>query len=222
MKNVPILVSIFFAFLILPISGLSAQSSDLPKMMFVDVQYGLTSYAEPTTDSTIIGAFLHGEGLLITERSGEQDTINGITDYWYRTVDAYTRYDKSQWESWIFGGFLSDKTPADVPIILGRWEEKNYGDPIRIYIFEQYEKHWAMGGWEEKYGSYWEDGGTWDLDGDILTLGETHFGHHLPDEDDWHTYDVRITVIDKNNIVFTFSSGNSVELVRCTHFFATE
>ena len=68
--------------------------------MYVTSRSGLIQRSAPTMNSVRYGNYPFRTHLLLEVR-GPRDTINGITNYWYRTNHGY----------WVFGGYLSEQYP---------------------------------------------------------------------------------------------------------------
>jgi uncharacterized protein (TIGR02145 family) len=81
----------------------AAVSENSGKTMYVNDKKGLNMRSEPSTDGAKLGTLPYGEKVQVLEKSSTPMKIGDITDYWYKT-DA---------NSWVFGGFLSEKPPKD-------------------------------------------------------------------------------------------------------------
>ena len=88
-------------------SGISADST---KIMYANAQSGLRGRAEPSIDSIRIVTYQYGAEIQILERSSTPVTIDGITDYWYKTNAGLTFEGKYYEHSWVFGGYLSENS----------------------------------------------------------------------------------------------------------------
>ena len=82
-----------------------SQDVSLPKYMYVTAERGLNAREAPGLSSNRILTFDFGTRIWATER-GQADTIDGITDYWYRVLTNSSSY------GWVFGGYLSDEPPV--------------------------------------------------------------------------------------------------------------
>jgi len=69
--------------------------------MYVNANNGINQYSAPQLSSEKIGAFLFGEGIFVYER-GNNETIDGITDYWYKTDWRIDGTNKGGY-AWVFG-----------------------------------------------------------------------------------------------------------------------
>ena len=90
------------------------QSQLFPRTMYVNAEAGIRKRSAPTTDSIRIGAYSHGEKIQVLEKSSTPVTIDGITNYWYKTKADLTFEGKFYEYSWVFGGYLSEKQPATI------------------------------------------------------------------------------------------------------------
>jgi uncharacterized repeat protein (TIGR02543 family) len=156
-----------------------------PRIMYVTSKEGLNQRKEPSLNSEKDDVvFLFGAGLIIVER-GEKAVIDGISDYWYKTNHYEGR--------WVFGGYLSEEFPADLPAIVGNWNVE--GDDRQMYFFSSDHNYW------EGYKS--TDigiGGTWSLEGNTLTLAQTYaMAFQTIDPPD--VFDIQIEVINRNRII---------------------
>ena len=123
-----------FLIFIIIITGIKAfsQSSDFPRIMYVNSLDGLRVRVAPSLDSVRIGAYLHGERIIVYARNDASINIDGITDYWYQIRRAH--FDGKWYDTaWVFGGYLSESLPLDVPVVLGLWEDENHNS--HIYYF---------------------------------------------------------------------------------------
>ncbi|MDR2702088.1 MAG: SH3 domain-containing protein [Spirochaetaceae bacterium] len=196
----------FLLVLLLNSLPLFSQDNEFPKVMYVNSIEGLRIRLEPSLNSTRIGSYLHGERIVVYERSNMRVTIDGITDYWYKTEyfkdfeGSYIRY------SWVFGGYLSNNLPPDAPVVLGRWDDEN--DSRQYYFFGP--DHSYREGYKETDMGIW---GTWKLNGNILTLIlDSAMNDIIIDPPD--IVNVQITIISRNNIILTFQNNERVRLTR--------
>jgi len=65
-----------------------------PKIMYVISKEGLRIRSEPSINSDINGLLIYGQRIVIHEKSNVVDTINGLTDYWYR---LRLHVDRNDW-----------------------------------------------------------------------------------------------------------------------------
>jgi len=102
----------------------------LRKSMYIIAHDGIRKRLYPLIDSSEIGisSFLYGERVTVVGRSEETVTINGVTDYWYKTYcDEYYEIFYVSY-TWIFGGYLSEEFPSNTAstILNSYWQ----GHPI--------------------------------------------------------------------------------------------
>ena len=76
------------------------QHQSLNVVMYVTPTAGLRQRSAPSINSARLGLYDFRQRVVVVER-GPRDTIDGITNYWYRTSDGY----------WVFGGYLSERYP---------------------------------------------------------------------------------------------------------------
>jgi len=88
-----------------------------PKIMYVISKEGLRKRSDPSLNGNITGILLYGERIIIDRITKKNDTVDNIIDYWYGI-----RYEK---DTWVFGGYLSELLPSDVPVFFGRWDNIN-------------------------------------------------------------------------------------------------
>jgi len=192
-----------FVFLILFIN-FNAFSQDLqpgfPKLMFVNAKAGLRERTEPSIRGNINRTLLYGETVQVFFRQNTAVTIDGITDYWYSTLWSNNS------DSWIFGGYLSEELPSDLPVIIGRWDDKN--NEIQYYDFSV--NHRYAEGYKETGMGIW---GTWRLDGNTLTImQDSAMGDIIIDPpEEWI---LQLNIIDRNNINLLMSDNRVIMLSR--------
>jgi hypothetical protein len=195
---------LIFIIIIISIKAFS-QSSDFPKIMYVNSLDGLRVRAATSLDSARIGAYLHGERIIVYERNDTPVNIDGITDYWYQTHRVYYFGGKYYNTAWVFGGYLSESLPLDVPVFLGLWEEENnnhhvyYFSPTTVYK-------------EGIKGSEWFNDGTWKLNENTLVL-ITNFGAYEK-LDNPIIEEFYIAVDNRNHITLQYPDGKLINLMR--------
>lgn len=185
---------------------------DFPRLMFVTATAGLNVRSEPSTGSNVVRTLRYGEFIQIWGRSDEPVTIGGITDYWYTTGRPGV---SDEFYTWVFGGYLSEELPEDLPVIIGKWDfmdelgiNNNY---VRSYLYFRHDTTFAYGARETDMGIK----GTWSMDGDKVfvefdngweTVVENEDGSisWLPPEPQTAYLDLK--TIDRNNI--ELSSGH--------------
>jgi hypothetical protein len=120
----------FIVFLLLLNNNVFSQTvaEDFSKLMYVTSKEGLRERSEPSTNSNIIETHRYGAMIKVFSRQNNPVTINGITDYWYSTRSYSGR--------WIFGGYLSEKLPNDLPVIIGYWDVVDVVYTNQYYRFD--------------------------------------------------------------------------------------
>jgi hypothetical protein len=180
---------------------------NVPKIRYVIAQEGLNKRSEPSINGDITGVLLYGERVITHEKSEMADTINGITDYWYRV-----QYHVNKNE-WIFGGYISENLPSDLPIIIGKWD--NINSEIRFgYFIEsfQFDPNYVYVHTLKKETSNVE-WGNWKLNGDIITVNNLKHGldfNGIKKEIE----DIQLEIIDNENIMLKFSNNGIMKLTR--------
>ena len=106
-------------------------SQEFPRVMYVNSIEGSNLRNEPSLNGNKIGALLHGERILVYEWSNSV-TINGISNFWYRTKRSGTNLS-----GWVFGGYLSEDFPIDADVILGMWNT-DQGERMYWYFRPNY------------------------------------------------------------------------------------
>jgi hypothetical protein len=180
---------------------------NVPKIMYVISKEGLNKRSEPSINGNITGVLLYGERVVTHEKSETVDTINGITSYWYRV-----RYHANKNE-WIFGGYISENLPSDLPIIIGKWDNINseieFGYFIESFTFHpNYDYNHALR--KETSNVEW---GNWELNGDIITVNNLKHGLDFFGAKK-ETENIQLEIIDSENIMLKFANNKTVELRR--------
>jgi hypothetical protein len=117
------------------ISVINIFSQDFPKVMYVNAIDGLDQWSFPQLSSEKTGTpLLYGERIVVYERS-DYVTIDGITDYWYKTNRRIEGTNMGGF-SWVFGGYLSDEIPLNVEYVLGYWDTDM--DSRNFWLFTPY------------------------------------------------------------------------------------
>jgi hypothetical protein len=197
--------ALFLFIIIVNGSNLFSQTDVFPKIMYVTSKEGLNQRAQPSISSEKIGTFLFGELVDVIQR-GALVTIDGITDYWYR-ARYWSGVDQRENFCWVFGGYLSEDFPLDAPVVLGKWDNPNREGigyqftPYGYYLF--YIKETGNATW-----------GTWELNGNIITIILTHRNMGIGLETINETLIATLIINDINNIVLNFSNGEQLRLVR--------
>jgi len=186
-------IIIFFYFICIPLY-ITPQSEELPRIMFVNAPAGLRVRSEPSTTASIRRTLLYGERVIINKKSDNLQTIDGITDYWYR-ISTYE-------ENWVFGGYLSENLPLDLPIILGLWDDINspfFRDYFRVGYWFNPNYEFLFGIKETGHVVY----GSWEINDDIIRIFNVRY-HEGHIEVDYTEEFIQLRIIDNNNIVLTF------------------
>ncbi|MCL2800920.1 MAG: SH3 domain-containing protein [Treponema sp.] len=178
-------VSILF-FLLLDVSLFSQEN--LPVIMYVNATAGLRVRSAPSLDSSVVRTLRHGEFFYITERSNNTVTIDGRTDYWYQVRNG-----------WVFGGYLSNQLPNDLPSFIGKWNLVNQsGEMTGHFILLDVNNNYTEG--QEETCGVW--GGTYRMNGNTAII--TISGHDRETGEPYTMKDhlqYRIQIVDKNNII---------------------
>ena len=183
--------------------------TNLPKIMYVTATEGLRRRSEPSIYGDTTGLLMYGERIIIWEQSDKLDTIDEITAYWYRV-----RFNRDINE-WVFGGYISENLPSDLPIIIGKWD--NIANEREAFVFgPNYD--YRNGRKESSYGIW----GSWELNGNIIKVfnlwaGEDYLAVHgdLVSDEEY----IQLEIIDTNNIVLIFSDDKIVKLTRSSDLY---
>ncbi|MDR0444612.1 MAG: SH3 domain-containing protein [Treponema sp.] len=192
-----------FTIFIFFVSVTNIFSQEFPRIMYVTAKNGLNQRSSPQVSSEIIGTLLYGERVVVYERSNSV-TINGITDYWYRTdrrIDGFNIGGRS----WVFGCYLSAKMPMDVEPVLGYWDTDK--DSKNFWAFTPHNRFISARKGPTDIGIH----GNWILSGNILTL------NLIPVETmsySAETLIIEIIVVDKDNIMFIYKDNTVEKLSR--------
>jgi hypothetical protein len=174
-------------------------TSGFPKLMYVTSREGVRERDESSLKGNILRTLLYGEAVQVFFRQANPVTIDDITDYWYSTTSSTVNL-----RQWIFGGYLSDELPNDLPVIIGRWDDIN--NERQYYSFHP-NHNYAEGYKETGMGLF----GTWRINGNIITIHLEQAG----EEDVLNeTHNIRLNTIDRNNIVLIFPNNETVKLRR--------
>ena len=194
----------------------SMDKTNLPMIMYVNSKEGLRIRSEPSINGNVNGLLLYGERIVIWEKSIEIDTINNIIDFWYRLELDSRRND------WVFGGYITENLPSDLPIILGKWD--NIIHQREYYYFAPNNEY--SSGLKESSNGIWV---SWSLNNEKILIFDLKPGMDymaakfgLGDEDDWSavlendrlpSQNINLKIIDYNTIILEFVD-RSVELKR--------
>lgn len=185
-------------------------SADLPRIMFVTAEAGLRIRSEPSVQGDIMGLFLHGSRIIITERSETIDTIGDISDYWFRINDY--RFPEGWVTGWVFGGFISNVFPENLPIILGLWDDINspfisWPDGVSHFrVGYRFRPNFSFSFFIKETGHVVR--GSWEINEDIIRIfdiiyTEGHIGVDYTEEF------IQLEIIDNDNIVLTFLNNTA-------------
>jgi hypothetical protein len=199
-KNI-IIITLFLIFCV----NLFSQSFESGKIMYVNSPEGLRIRAEPSINSRVVGMNSYGQCIWLLERSDVAVTIDGITAYWYNSSNG------SGGNGWVFGGYLSENLPSNVPIISGIWEAEN--NRRLVYSFDLNHRYWI--GRKESGGGR---SGEWELSGNTLILREDgyEYGEIVPQE----IYRYIISFINNNYIILRENRNEGeIKLIRSNNFY---
>ncbi|MDR0321798.1 MAG: SH3 domain-containing protein [Treponema sp.] len=175
---------------------------DFPKLMYVTSREGFITRSRPSLSGDLRKTLSYGEMVQVFLKQNDLDTIDGVDDYWY----AIGYYRSSR--SWIYGRYLSEELPEDLPVIIGRWDDV---DNERQYYDFSIDNSYGEGYKDTDIGVW----GTWSLDGNTLMLTLDSAMNYVtidPPDIDY----VQINIIDRNNINLQFSNNEIVKLTRNT------
>jgi hypothetical protein len=97
---------LFFLIFIIFGQKISSQTNELPVNMYVTSKEGLNVRSTPSLNGNRIATLIFGQQVGVYEK-GPNETIDGITDYWYRIYFSGISSDYG----WVFGGYLSKEVP---------------------------------------------------------------------------------------------------------------
>jgi hypothetical protein len=194
--------NIFILLLTIDVINIFPQSTNLPKIVYVTSKEGLRKRSEPSINGNITGLLMYGERIIVDKITSTTTTIDGITDYWYSI-----RYENN---AWVFGGYLSENLPSDLPIILGKWD--NINRQRETFVFSP-NHDYANALKESSYGIW----GSWELNKNNIRIFNLKAGADYLDANGKlanNEENIILEIKDNNNIVLKFSSGRVVELIR--------
>ena len=110
---------------------------------FIFAPNGLRARLLPSLNSEILKVIPHGRFIGFDARTQTQDTIDGITDYWYRTLVLPGAY------GWVFGGYLIDKFESEP--YLGQWRDADEITWVLGYD-RRFHRGTALHGW--RWGTF--------------------------------------------------------------------
>ena len=164
-----------------------------PKLMYVTARSGLRERSIPSTNGNIMDTLHYGDFVQVFHRQNNPVTINGITDYWYST-----RYSNNS-DRWVFGGYLSEELPLDLPVIIGKW---NIIGEEQMFVQFYPNSNYGHGVKETSAAT----GGVWRINGNRISVDLTLYPP--PGEEgevEYETIYIQLTVIDRNNIELSYS-----------------
>jgi hypothetical protein len=165
----------------------------LPNIMYVNSPEGLNIRSAPNVYSEKITTVPNKSAVQIKDIDHNLVTIGDIKDNWY-----LVNYNGTN--GWMFGGFLLEKLPYEPPIMIGNWVHVYNTDIGYTFKLDNtYDMFWAPG----------FTGGTWQLNGDLLTLIETYMvgsdGYGLKSKNiDTEIYNYKISIVDSNIIILDY------------------
>jgi hypothetical protein len=126
---------LFIVLNVLVVLSAYSQSNALPKIMYVTSKEGLRMRSTPSINGKIVGTLQYGKRVIVKSKNGIGtgdviSTIDGIYDYWYQLEKG----------NWVFGGYLSEVLPPDVPMCLvyGKmFHAQNYSFFLQITHFKE-------------------------------------------------------------------------------------
>jgi len=171
-----------------------AFADELPSVRYVISKDGLNKREAASASSRKTGILLYGSRVIIHEKSNNMETIDGITDYWYRC-------NSGGW-FWVFGGYLSTIIPPDTEPVLGYWNT----DKEERYYWDFRPDHTVSSGKKET-DTGWQ--GIWTLSGNHLTIITTpkfdYDGTRVTQISESETLEITITVINHDRILLNFT-----------------
>ena len=182
------------------------ETNDLPMIMYINSKEGLNLRNEPSLQSEKIKLLTYGLRVVVNKKHNI-NTIDGITNNWYNISGHFG-------SGYVFGGFLSEKLPVDVPPILGRWNS-DAGDYWSWWFAPPDIVSAGFKGTDR--GWY----GKWELTNDILTITESNeFEHNEYGEELWtKTTIYKIEIIDVDNMILQYENGKQEKLTRSNELF---
>jgi hypothetical protein len=174
---------------------------EYPKIMYVISKEGLRKRSEPSIDSNITGTLLYGERIVVDKISNVSATVDGITDYWYSII-----YEK---DAWVFGGYLSETFPSDLPVIYGIWDDISREGWRFIFASDH---SFANVRNESSLGVF----GTWELNGDIITIYYKMLGDQgdPPFAEIDEVENINLIINGINGIILKYPDNRTVKLKR--------
>ena len=210
---------LLYCIFIMPLINVYA-AEIFPSIMYVNSKEGLNYRDAPSVSGKKLGTLLHGTVVRIYGRSKSRETIDGITDYWYRSegdyIDETTRRYVT-YSYWVFGGYLSTTMPEGVPSVLGRWNSDRGSNQYWIFTHNE-----VSAGRKETDSGFT---GPWTLFGDKLTIISAPIMWEWLDPEKklppvpYKTLEITVTVINRDKLIFDFSDGTREVLTRNNNWF---
>ena len=186
----------FLILSILCLFSVMAYCNDFPSVRYVSSKEGLNKRELPSISSKKIGVLLYGSRVIVVEKGAAKETIDGITDYWYRCQGREI--------AWVFGGYLANRIPDDTISIIGYWDtdrgEKYYWNFNPDYTVSSGKKETDVD---------WR--GNWALCDNKLTIITTPTEFTKNESD---MMEIMVTVVNRDQIILVFSNGTKEVLKR--------
>lgn len=187
------------------------------RVMYVNLSSGLKGHVEPSENSTVIRTLLHGQRIVIDEVTNQPDTIDEITNYWYRT---YFWNEARTWafgdRLWLFGAYLSENIPYDAFALLGKWYYRDEAVSEDNCEFIRHYNFYADGSYRKDEYLYIQNIGTWIFDGNTISI-QSHSRGENGWSEEYEILNAQLIIIDSNNIKLIWLNGKISELVRCNY-----
>jgi uncharacterized protein YgiM (DUF1202 family) len=165
-----------------------------PKIKYVNSPEGLNLRSSANIKSDKITTIPNRSVVEIIDIDKNLIVIDDIQNNWY-----FVNYNGIT--GWIFGGYLTDVLPFEVPVIVGKW--KNVNDSDIRFIFESDYTY-------QMFGAVGVDGGTWSLIGNVLNLeGDWLAGdgdNFITDKTEIEYFNLSVSIIDKDNIILNLQN----------------
>ena len=189
-----------------------AFSDEFPSVRYVTAKPGVYMRHSPSISSNFSRTpLIYGLRIVAYGRSDNMDTIDGITDYWYRCSGGYIGISSGYY--WVFGGYLSTTLPDDTPSVLGIWDTDH---AERNFWWFSAEYAMVSGKREGRIIGEWV--GTWTLSENILTIVTTsmepqNYQERMRNQEQM-IIEIIVTVITRDRIIFDLPDGSRENLTR--------
>jgi len=178
-------------------ASVAASAVEFSAVKYVTARDGLIMRESPSASSNRLGVLLYGARVRINQRSDFQETIGGITDYWYRGTGNNGIPSDRLRDYWLFGGFLSPTIPDDVSPLLGAWDTDG-----ERYVWDFFPNATGRTGLREGHGLFFE----WTLEETKLTA--TLLADEVIDGvREVGIWEIIVTVINRDRIILDFVDG---------------